>query len=442
MRRQLLVSVILCATTWYLGWPHAARAVEWINCNDPYYRKLDLAPEGRGPLELAKVFCQRVQIDFKQVAMVSPDGRSVMYLQGGSDYTAERKVLQVARLDARDSWSSYALNMGALWQFGQAARSAPAYGWASDSSGIWTATREKIGPSGITSSGLRPVFISLEDGSTRLFDPPRHEAGPLDGLLWADGDGLALAYFGARGQSYQPQRHDRHPTFAMIDAKRGVVLDTLPFDAFERLKDANYIANVNNAAATRLQNGKVRAVLSALDQWVVWTQGEPPRILSNPYSGPQEGNNKMAISRDGSRLLLARLHCDAGGVGYDSNLQRGHSSPPCKPVESVIAALYDLDTGRQLWDVRATVPRLDFYPNPAISEDGRYGLVGLPYDGPGPHAQIALISMDDGKIVQRFRSPGPGSLNSIGFLQGDRGVWVRSDSTGETALYDLHARAQ
>jgi len=144
MRRQLLVSVILCATTWYLGWPHAARAVEWINCNDPYYRKLDLAPEGRGPLELAKVFCQRVQIDFKQVAMVSPDGRSVMYLQGGSDYTAERKVLQVARLDARDSWSSYALNMGALWQFGQAAHSVPAYGWASDSSGIWTATRESV----------------------------------------------------------------------------------------------------------------------------------------------------------------------------------------------------------------------------------------------------------------------------------------------------------
>jgi hypothetical protein len=442
MRVQLLVSVILCATAWYLGWPQAAGAVEWINCNDPYYHTLDLAPEGRGPLELAKVFCQRVQIDFKQVAMVSPDGRSVMYLQGGSDYAAESKVLQVARFGARDSWSSYALNMGALWQFGQAARSVPAYGWASASSGIWTATREKIGPSGITSSGLQPVFISLEDGTTRLFDPPRHEAGPLDGLLWADGDGLALAYFGARGQSYQPQRHDRHPTFAMIDAKRGAVLDTLPFDVFERLKDAYYIANVNNAAATRLKNGKVRAVLSALDQWVVWTQGEPPRILPNPYSDPQEGSNKMSISRDGSRLLLARIHCDAGGVGYDSNLQRGHSSPPCKPVESVIAALYDLDTGRQLWDVRATVPRLDFYPNPAISEDGRYALVGLPYDGPGPHTQIALISMDDGKIVQRFRSPGPGSLNSIGFLQGDRGVWVRSDSEGVTSLYDLHARAQ
>jgi hypothetical protein len=442
--RRLLVSFILCATIWYLGWPQAARAVEWINCNDPYYRKLDLAPEGRGPLELAKVFCQRVQIDFKQVGMVSPDGRSVMYLQGGSNYAAERKVLHVARLDAHDSWSSYALNMGALWQFGQTMRSVPAYGWASDSSGVWTATREKIGPGGITSSGLQPVFISLADGSTRLFDPPRNEAGPLDGLLWADGDGLALAYFGARGPSYQPQRHDSHPTFAMIDAKRGVILDTLPFDVFEGLKDAYYIANVNNAAATRLQNGKVRAVVSALDHWVVWTQGESPRILPKPYSGRQESNNKMAISRDGSRLLVVRLHCDAGGVEYDNDLQRGqHSSRPrCKPVESIIAALYDLDTGRQLWNVRATVPRPDSYPNPAISEGGSYALVGLPYDAPGPHAQIALISMGDGKIVQRFRSPGPGSFNSIGFLQGDRGVWVRSDSSGETALYDLRARAQ
>jgi hypothetical protein len=57
---------------------------------------------------------------------------------------AERIVLHVAQLDVRDSWSSYALNKGASWQFGQAMRSVPAYGWASDSAGIWTATREKI----------------------------------------------------------------------------------------------------------------------------------------------------------------------------------------------------------------------------------------------------------------------------------------------------------
>jgi hypothetical protein len=441
MRRPLLISVALCATAWHLGWPQAARAVEWINCNGPYYRTLDLAPVGPGPLELAKVFCQRVQVNFKQVAMISPDGRSIVYLEGGSDFTAERKTLHVARLDTRDGWRSYALNMGALWQFAQADHSVPAYGWASNSSGVWTATREKIGSDGISRSGLQPLFISLEDGSTRLFEPPRHAAGPLDGLLWADGDGLALAYFGARGASYQPQRHDRNPTFAIIDAKRGVVLDTLPFDIFEGLKDAYYIANVTNAAATRLQNGKVRALLSALNQWVVWTQGEPPRMLPNPYSDPHERHDKMAISRDGSRLLVARLHCDGGYDDvreHDGVLQRRPMQPPCKPVESVIAALHDLETGRQLWDVRAIVYQNALYPNPAISDDGRYALVGLP--SKGPRSQIAVISMDDGKIVQTFWSPGQGQLNSIGFLQGGRGVWMHSE--GVTVLYDLRARAQ
>ncbi|GLH81022.1 hypothetical protein SSBR45G_59310 [Bradyrhizobium sp. SSBR45G] len=370
--------------------------------------------------------------------MVSPDGRLVMYLQGGGDYSAERKVLNVSRLDARDSWSSYALNMGPLWQFGQAEHSVPAYGWASDSSGIWTGTRENIDSGGTTSSGLQPVLISLQDGSIRNFAPPRHKAGPLDGLMWADGDGLALAYFGARGQSYQPQRHDRHPTFAMIDAKRGVVLDTLPFDVFERLKDAYYIANVNNAAVTRLHDGRMRAVLSALDQWVTWTQGEPPRILPSPYPDREEANNKMSISPDGSRLLVARLRCDEGYDETEKHSSRSRFWPPCKPVETVIAALFDADTGHRVWEVRGTVRRLDFYPNPAISHDGRYALIGLPPDGSNP--LLGLISMDDGRILQRFHSPGPGSLNSMGFLEGDSGVWVHSE--GVTSLYDLHTGVQ
>jgi hypothetical protein len=442
MRRQSLISIALCATAWCLGWPQAAHAVERINCDDPYYRTLDLAPVGPGPLELAKVFCQRVETNFKEVAMVSPDGRSIVYLQGGTDYSAERKMLYIAPLDAVDSWRSHALAMGPLWQFGDADRSVPAYGWASNSSGVWTATREKIGPDGIANSGLQPAFIALEDNRIQLFEPLRHAAGPLDGLLWADGDGLALARFGARGASYnQPQRHDKNPTFAIIDAKRGMVLDTLPFDVFKALSGAHYIANLDNAAATRLQNGKVRAVLMALNQWAVWTQGEPPRMLLNSYPVPKERHNKIAISPDGSRLLVARLHCDGGYDDIrkdDVILQRRPMQPPCKPVESVIAALHDLETGRQLWDVRATVYRNALYPNPAISGDGRYALVGLPYKD--AHAEIALISMDDGKIVQTFRSPGEGALNSIGFLEGGRGVWIHSN--GATVLYDLRAHAQ
>ena len=61
---------------------------------------------GPGPFELAKVLCQRVQVDFKQVAMISPDGRSIVYLEGGSSFAAEREMLHVAQLDARHGRSA------------------------------------------------------------------------------------------------------------------------------------------------------------------------------------------------------------------------------------------------------------------------------------------------------------------------------------------------
>jgi hypothetical protein len=39
---------------------------------------------------------------------------------------------------------------------------------------------------------------------------------------------------------------------------------------------------------------------------------------------------------------------------------------------------------------------------PAISEDGRYAVIGLMPERPSP--QIALVSMDDGKILQTVPS--------------------------------------
>jgi hypothetical protein len=83
----------------------------------------------------------------------------------------------------------------------------------------------------------------------------------------------------------------------VFDAKRGMVLDTLPFDVFKAISKEHYIADLDNAAATRLQNGKVRAVLLPLSQWAVWTQGEPPRMLLSPYSERKERHNKSDIAR-------------------------------------------------------------------------------------------------------------------------------------------------
>jgi hypothetical protein len=223
-----------------------------------------------------------------------------------------------------------------------------------------------------------------------------------------------------------------------------VVLDTLAFAAIAGLRDAFNIANVHNAAATRLPNGKLRAVVSAHDRWAVWTQGQSPRMLRNPYIGDPpipafDIFNKMSISPDGSRLLVTRSTCD-GGYEDPPPDRGGHWGMPsrCKPVESVIAALHDLSTGRALWTIRAIIQQPNSSITPAISDDGRYAFIAFPYNG--GHSQIALVSMDDGRTVQTVRSPAQGSIHSIGFLQGGRGVWVHSE--GMTALYDLRDRAQ
>lgn len=436
-RRLLFLSAVLFAAASACGWAHAATDVQRTNCGD--YGSPDLAPIGAGPLELVKVFCQQVRFDFRSATVVSPDGRSIAYLEGGSSYVAERKVLHVAPLHVRNGWTDHPLNMGALWQFSSGHRTVPAFAWASNSSAIWTATREKVGPEGPAKSGLQPALA--QDGSLQLLPLLRHGAGPLDGLLWADGDGLAIAHFGTRGSSYQPERFDPAQTFAIVDAKRGVVLDTLPFKAIDAYKRTGppYIPNLNDAAVTKLRNGKVRALLSTFREWTVWTQGDAPRGLVDPYPEQSYGN-RLAISPDGSRVLVGRqLVCEAGSAGIDDAQQRRTAfwNDKCKAVESDIAALHDLETGRQIWSIRATVNRASQVPAPAISDDGRYALVALPPDP--PRSPIALISMNDGKIVQTLPSPG-GGLDAMGFLQGGRTMWTHS--FGMTVYYDVRAGGQ
>ena len=113
---------------------------------------------------------------------------------------------------------------------------------------------------------------TAEDGRLQPLPPLQHAAGPLGALLWADGDGLAVGQFGTRGGFYRPEHDDPNPAFAIVDAARGRVLDTLPFAALKPLRERRrgspaYVL-VRNAAATTLPDGRVRALLS-LRQWVV-----------------------------------------------------------------------------------------------------------------------------------------------------------------------------
>jgi hypothetical protein len=261
-----------------------------------------------------------------------------------------------------------------------------------------------------------------------MLPPLEHAAGPLDALLWAGDDGLAVAQFGTRGGFYRPEHPDPDPTFAIVDAARGRVLDSLRFEAIETLRASARGRNppyvlVDNAAATVLTDGRVR-VLLRVRQWAVWTQGEAPRALPDPYAGERDG--RTILSRDGERALVGRRLRTEGGICIEPS---GGCSPG-RPVEGVLAALHDVTTGRELWTIRARVTNDLEFPTPAISPDGRYALVGLV---PDKRPLIALIAMDSGEIVQRL--PAPGGAYAFGFANGGRTLWTHA--YGLTALYEV-----
>jgi hypothetical protein len=401
---------------------HEAEAVPRVNCEAPHQRELVLSPLGYGPLQLAAVYCQAGDSTLQSVSatLISPDAQSIAHY-------ADSKTLRVARLDAGRTWTDYAAKM-TFERFDWNIRSAPAISWSSNGEFLWAAEQQLV-PSGFAASALQPVKIA--ERGTLLLPPLRHDAGPLDGLLWADRDGLAVAQFGTRGGYYRPEHEDKDPLFAIVDAQRGLVRDTLKFSDIDVLKNRNRSPPgvfVRDALATKLPDGRVRALLS-VGRWVVWTEGETPRVLPDPYV--DEFHNRMAISPDGSRVLIGHLLRTNGGM-----CGRSGGCRPGQPVEGVLVELRDLATGQMLWGIRATVANDYEFPTPAISPDGRYALVGLvPQDN---LPLVALLSLDDGKIVQML--PAPGGKYAIGFARGGRTVWTHA--YGLTALYDVRAGAR
>jgi len=427
VRIVLMISAAAIGGVSLLQFANAAAPVTWHHCSS-HQRELDLKPLGTGPLELAAVYCQVLRFRGlpKRALLISPDARCIAYYR----YEGTYGTLSAARLDAGNAWTEYPADME-IARFGSAWRTAPAFAWSSDSRFLWAANRERVRPGGFAKSALQPV-TTASGGVLWQLPPLRHDAGPLDALLWVDGDGLAVAQFGTKGNYYRPTHEDNAPLFAIVDARRGRVRDTLAFDAIESLK--NRVrgiapgAAVTDAVATKLPDGRVRVLLS-VRQWVVWTEGEMPRVIVNPYAAEQ--NNQMVMSPDGSRVLVGPLLRTNGAICY-----RVGGCRPGRPVEGILAALHDLGTGQLLWSIRATVTNDLEFPAPAISPDGRYALVGLVPEE--RRSLIALIAMEDGKIVQTF--PSPGGDYAMGFARNGQTVWTHA--YGLTALYDVRADAR
>lgn len=389
---------------------------------------------GGGPLRLAGVTCVDLQAGASVTTnpFVSPDGRRAAQWSDQDPWPVRIATLDQPGLVSISNRVAFR-NFAGL---GRALFGGPpdALAWSSDSRSLWSVRQETVSPYD-ASSGLRPIRIGV-DGKLRPLPALRHKAGPLDALLWVGGDGLALAQFGTRGGYYRPEHDDPSPTFAMVDVAQGRVLDAWPARQLPALRNRPqaYGQSVALAAATILPDGRLRAVLSFIRRteqgsapepiehpglWLLWTQGEAPMA----WLDPPADKTPMALSPDGSALLVSRpLY--PGGVWIVGCRIRCKPGPPPPPVSGPVAELIDLATRLPLWriDGRA-IGHWSPRTAPAISADRRHALIELPPEG--DRLPVALVSMRDGRILQRILAFEVGSYpQTFGFVRGGRQVWL------------------
>lgn len=109
--------------------------------------------------------------------------------------------------------------------------------------------------------------------------------------------------------------------------------------------------------------------------------------------------------------------------------------PPPTPVDATVAALIDTKSGRTMWSLQARASEFwNRFGGPVVSPTGRYALVPLP--AANQRQMIALLSMADGHILQRFSLACNGCYpQSFGFCRDGRQMWI--GVTNRLAFYDL-----
>jgi len=433
---QLLVPVLASLASLAAA-PLARAEPVFRGCDSDFPGQFDQGPVEPGPLRLASVSCVESGLGEAADPIVSPDGSSL------ARWPTHQAPMEIAALDRPGLVSLHNRVTFRNFAAGGQGTTPDSLAWATDSRSLWGVRQRLASRGGWALSGLTSISIG-RDGTIRDLPALRHPAGPLDGILWVGGDGLALAQFGTLGGSYRPPHNDISPTIAMVDAARGRVLADFPVEGIPgfaaRLRAHGMM--ISGATAALLSDGRIRAVVqfsrwtetprTAAGQegepirhsgsWLVWTQGEAPRIRPTPYPG--DHHNPLALSPDGSKLLVVRpLQPD--GVQVHCRIPcRGPPPPPPTPVDGSVAELIDVASGRVLWRVSA---RADRFWNrgspPVIGGDGNYALIPLPPTS--DRAPIALIDMRTGRIVQRIAPTLTGSYTpSFGFTAGGRRAWV------------------
>ena len=386
-----------------------------------------------GPFRLEALHCQTLfrGHGLSSFATVSPDLNSIAVYGGYEPGYSRKEDIEVARLSSTAADVTHPYGLGGSSSSALVATSPetrPPVRWSADSRTLWSATQGRARPSGQALGPLR--LLRLENGTPDELPEITHPAGALDAVLWTE-DGRALALFGDGSGFYRPVPNP-NPSLAFVDAVSGRVIESLPLrDLITAPREgARLRFYVRAAEVVGLPDGRLRAFIQILGQsWVVWTQGEPARILPDPYRSDQ--GITTAISADGARLLVIRnSHRVTVICPYVPPC-----GPPGPPVDGVLAALHDLETGRAIWThrVRITIPGLA-YPIPELSDDGRYALIGLPPTNETIPYDLALISMRDGSVKQRF-PVAEGGKPTTGFARGSRRMWI--NISGLTTVYAL-----
>jgi hypothetical protein len=413
MRAHLLTILLAISLTAYA--PAASPRIAASGCRGDMGPRFE--PVSDGPLRLRRIACSYWPSSLfpRTPTAVSPDGNAIARFVELSGLYA---VALGGHVDLPVySASPRSTNFAIMERTGRSA-----FQWDVGSQAIWTATQDRVVPNGWATGPMRPVLAHIS-GAVELLPEPSHPAEPLDALLWIDGRGLALAQFGTRGSYYRPEHADPAPTFAYLDAQEGRVLDSLPFAEIVEPDGVQVspIIRVRDASAVVMADGRPRSFI-VMEDWVVWTLGEEPRRLPNPYPP----HTKHVLSPDGQRVVVTPP------FPSESYCPR---VPPCHigPVMSgVVAALHDVQTGNLLWTLEGRSEWGRNIPPPAFSPDGGHVLVGMPVLA--GESYVAVVEVRGGRVVQRLNTF-EGTNYAIGFTADGEQAWVSAN--GVVALYDV-----
>ncbi|WP_421855037.1 YncE family protein [Novosphingobium sp.] len=416
MSPVVLVSLVICASTAVAETPReglraAAKAEGDADDGAPAPRSYDNRAcgtiKGGGPLTCEAAYLGRLPPTSytRTPPLLSPDGRSIAAYDG-------IEGLSLARLVDRAS-------VQVASRYGIAAigflDNASTLAWLENSRELLS-VRQKTDSHGFATSPLEPVRYRL-DGKARSLPTLVHAAGPLDGIAWVGHAGMAIAEFGTKGEYYRPPREDPAPTLAIVDAIHGRVLQAIPFPPKD---ERGFLQRVMKLVVRQTTDGDVHAVLRLGNiGWFEWKQGQPLRPIA--LGGEPDVVAEAAIMPDGSALLIARALSANGPI-----CEHNPECPPPAPQTGVVAELKSLSTGAVQWRITGTATAFSNPDPPAISPDGRYALITLPRLAGSGGANTALISMEDGRILQTIRNPWS-SACAMGFTPDGRRAWVSGD---------------